>query len=136
DRAGRFRADQLPLGDYVVEIGSVGWTTRFERGVVISEADPTVELGQLQLTASALELEEVVASVDAPPMRVASDRTIYSVGEMSVAAGGVATDALQNVPELQVDVEGNITAMGATPAIHLNGRPAPMQGEALTMFLQ
>jgi hypothetical protein len=55
---------------------------------------------------------------------------------MAVAAGGTATDVLRSIPDLQVSVEGSITTRGATPQLHINGRPAPMQGEALDRYLQ
>ncbi|HSH45348.1 MAG TPA: TonB-dependent receptor, partial [Longimicrobiales bacterium] len=37
--------------------------------------------------------------------------------------------------ELEVDIDGEVTMRGATPEIYLNGRPAPMDGEALNVFL-
>src|SRR5690606_37335539 len=56
--------------------------------------------------------------------------------DMPVAEGGTATDALRTVPELEVDIEGKITMRGTGVQVQLNGRPAPMQGEALDNFLQ
>jgi outer membrane receptor protein involved in Fe transport len=68
----------------------------------------------------------------------AIDRTIYSTRSMPVASsGGTATDVLRNVPELQVDVDGNVTMQGSqSVAIHINGRPTPIRGEALRNYLQ
>ena len=67
---------------------------------------------------------------------VAPDRDIYSVQNMPVASGGTATEVLQSVPELEVDINGEVSLRGAAPQIYLNGRPAPMQGESLAQFLQ
>lgn len=69
-------------------------------------------------------------------MQLLPDRTSYSLKDMPVASGGTATEALRTVPELEVDVDGKVTARGATPRIYINGRPAPMQGEALDNYLQ
>ena len=53
-----------------------------------------------------------------------------------LASGGMATDILQGVPELLVDIDGNVELRGNTPQIYINGRPAPMEGESLQLFLQ
>ena len=55
---------------------------------------------------------------------------------MPVASGGMATDVLRSVPELEVDVNGGVQLRGTAAQIYLNGRPAPMQGESLELFLQ
>jgi len=67
---------------------------------------------------------------------LAPDRSIYNVREMPVAQGGVATDALRAIPELEVDVDDNVRARGGEPQIFLDGRPLPMQGEARKAFLR
>ena len=136
DRAGKFRVDALPAGSYMVQISAVGRSPRIQRGITLTAEAPTSDVGSIRLAAAAVRIEGVVAQAQTPPMRMASDRTIYTLRDMPVVAGGVATDVLRTVPEVEVDVDGKITAMGATPAVHLNGRPAPMQGEALTAFLQ
>ena len=136
DRQGRFRVDALPAGSYLVEVTGVGRATVRRRGVELTAAAPATDLGTIQLAAAAVQIGGVTARGTAPPMRIASDRTIYTLRDMPVVAGGVATDVLRTVPEIEVDVDGKITAMGSSPAVHLNGRPAPMQGEALTAFLQ
>jgi hypothetical protein len=136
DRQGKFRVDALQPGRYLVQVSAVGKATRTQRDVVVTAEAPTAEVGTIRLAAQAVRLEGVVAVGQTPPMRMASDRTIYTLKDMPVVAGGVATDVLRTVPEVEVDVEGKITAMGATPAVHINGRPAPMQGDALTAFLQ
>lgn len=136
DRQGRFRVEGLPVGSYMIQVSLVGKGTIVQRDIAITAAATTADVGAVRLAAAAVQLQGIVARGQAPPMRMASDRTIYSLQDMPVAAGGVATDVLRTVPDIEVDVEGKVTAMGASPAVHLNGRPAPMQGEALTAFLQ
>lgn len=56
---------------------------------------------------------------------------------MVAAKGGKAIDVLRNVPELEVDMNGKVTMRGnQSVEIHLNGRKAPLRGEALTNYLQ
>src|SRR5690606_9029051 len=97
---------------------------------------PSVDLGSIQLTLAPVTLEGLEVQAETPPVRFEPDRTIYLTRDMPAVQGGVATDALRSVPELDVDLEGKVTLRGASPQIFINGRPTPMQGEALQQFLQ
>jgi hypothetical protein len=46
------------------------------------------------------------------------------------------TETFQAIPDLEVDIDGRVTLRGNAPAIYINGRPAPMTGEALAIFLE
>jgi hypothetical protein len=133
---GRFRVDGLAPGDYSVEVSMIGYTPQTRRGVAVTAASPTVDLGEIKLAAAVVLLQGVQARAERPAMQILPDRTAYSTKDMPVASGGTATDALRTVPELEVDVDGKVTSRGATPKIYINGRPAPMQGEALDNYLQ
>lgn len=134
--SGAFLRDGLAYGRYRVEISSIGHASVSRTDVVFSAAAARVDLGTVGLPLAALELEEVRVDAERSQVVLAPDRSIYNVREMPVAQGGMATDALRAIPELEVDVDDKITARGATPQIHLDGRPLPMQGEAQIAFLR
>jgi outer membrane receptor protein involved in Fe transport len=57
------------------------------------------------------------------------DRKVYSVGQDVVSTTGSASDLLQNVPSIQVDVAGNVSLRGDTGVeILINGKPSAMMG--------
>lgn len=134
--SGQFRVSNLPAGEYVVTATLLGHAPARRTGVSVTAGEPVVDLGTLTLTSSAIVLQEIVATGEQSNVIVAPDRTIYSTRDMPVASGGMATDVLQGVPELLVDIDGNVELRGTAPQIYLNGRPAPMQGESLQLFLQ
>lgn len=134
--SGQFRVAGLQPGSYIVSAALLGYSTATRAGVEISGTTSVVDLGTLTLISSAIELEGVVATGEQSNVIVAPDRTIYSTRDMPVASGGMATDVLTSVPELLVDIDGNVELRGSPPQIYLNGRPAPMQGESLQLFLQ
>jgi hypothetical protein len=105
-------------------------------GVTISASAGTVDLGVIRLEPVAVALEGVAVKAARPTVSVLPDRSVYSTNGMPIVAGGTATDVLRSIPDLQVDADGGVSARGATPQIHINGRPAPMQGEALARYLQ
>jgi Outer membrane protein beta-barrel family/Carboxypeptidase regulatory-like domain/TonB-dependent Receptor Plug Domain len=134
DASGRFRLQNVRAGSYTVQAALLGYDTYRRAGVAVGAG--STDLGTLQLSAATLLLEELRVETQASTAVVAADRTIYSTSEMPVAAGGMATDVLRSVPELEVDVNGGVQLRGTVAQIHINGRPAPMQGQSLELFLQ
>ncbi|MGH7483353.1 MAG: TonB-dependent receptor domain-containing protein [Longimicrobiales bacterium] len=135
DPAGFFRARGLAAGRYLLETNLLGYAQR-RVPVALASASDTVRVDPIRLGVAAIALEGVTVEGERAPMVIAADRTIYSTDAMPVASGGVATDVLRSVPELEVDIDGAVTLRGTTPQIYLNGRPAPMEDEALNVFLQ
>ncbi len=134
DAAGRFRIANVAAGRYALQASLLGYSAHRRADVAIA-AEGT-DLGRIELASATLQLEEVRVVTQAATAVVAADRTIYSTRDMPVAAGGMATDVLRSVPELEVPPTGGVQLRGTTPQIHINGRPAPMQGESLDLFLQ
>src|SRR5690606_28560827 len=133
---GRFRLDGIPLGRYRLRITHIGYAPLTTDEVVLTAAVPAVDVGALRLTAQAIALDAIEAAAERAPVVLQADRTVYDAKQTAAAAGN-ATDVLRSVPELEVDINGNVTLRGGQPvAIHLNDRPAPLKGEALTNFLQ
>lgn len=133
---GRFRVTGLRPGRYLVEASRVGYTAVVRRDVAVTAAAPTANVGPIRLAMAALAIGGIEVRGERSDVQVAPDRTIYSTRDIPVAAGGMATDVLRSVPELEVDIEGNVQLRGTGAQIYLNGRPAPMQGESLQQFLQ
>jgi hypothetical protein len=131
---GHFRLELAP-GEYRVRVTHLGYHP-YTREVSLAAGALTADLGTVRLSAAAVAIEGVTVETERSPVVVAPDRTIYDTRDMPAVQGGVATDALRSIPELDVDLEGRVTLQGASPRIHINGRPTPMQGEALQQFLQ
>ena len=137
DDAGRFRVENLPLGRYLLRVSFVGFKPRSSEEIVLTSVEPVKELGEIQLEASAIELDALTAEAERAEVVIEADRTTYNTSAMPIASTGNATDVLRAVPELEVDVDNNVKLRGnQAVAIHLNGRPAPLRGEQLANFLQ
>jgi iron complex outermembrane receptor protein len=134
DAAGRFRIANVAAGRYTLTATLLAHAPYRRADVAVGVAG--ADLGTLQLAAATVRLEEVQVVTQTATAVVAADRTIYSTRDMPVAAGGMATDVLRSVPELEVPPTGGVQLRGTPAQIHLNGRPAPMQGESLELFLQ
>jgi hypothetical protein len=134
--SGAFRIEGVAPGSYVVEVSHIGYRTATRSDVTITASTERFDMGIIELEPSAIALEGIDVRAAPAPIAILPDRNVYSTRDMPAAVGGTATDVLRSVPELEVSMEGSVTTRGATPSIHINGRPAPMQGEALDRYLQ
>ena len=133
DDAGRFRIDDVPAGRYVVQAVYIGYEPARSQAITVAAGDgsTSARCGCAQPSSSRGHSVETRA-----PATFAADRTLYNTADLPAATGGGTTELLQSIPELEVDVQGTVTLDGATPQIYLNGRPVPMEGEALSVFLE
>lgn len=136
DPSGTFRIGGLRAGSYVLEVSSLGYERPAPVPFTLTSNADTARLGTLRLTVRAVTLDEVAVVTERPPVVFAPDRTIYAAEGLAAGAGGSGTQLLEGIPELEVDIDGSIELRGSSPAIYINGRPAPMDGEALSIFLQ
>lgn len=125
---GDFSIDQVPVGQALkIKFSLIGYTevtidaTLTPSGMGAPEKD----LGNIKLTLSAT-MKEVVIEGELPEMRMEFDKRIYEVDKSAMNAGGTAEDVLRNIPSLQVDSDGNVTARNTAPQIFIDGRPTTM----------
>lgn len=134
---GRYRLNGVGTGRYRVHITQLGYSEHSGTVIEVSQGEAVTDAGTVRLEVSAVELDEIAAQAERSPVVMEVDRTVYSTADMPAAKGGTATDLLRQIPELEVDIDGKVALRGnQAVAIHLNGRPAPMKGDALNNFLQ
>jgi outer membrane receptor protein involved in Fe transport len=72
-------------------------------------------------------VEGVVIRSDSTAMRTDIDRRSYSVANDLAAKTGSISDALRNIPSVEVDVQGNVSLRGdANVTILIDGKPSGM----------
>ncbi|MCB0845277.1 MAG: TonB-dependent receptor, partial [Bacteroidetes bacterium] len=84
------------------------------------------DLGNIQLTAESVTLDEVRIEGEATAVTLALDKKIFRVDKNATSVGGTAIDALQNVPSISVDIDGNMTLRNAPPQLFVDGRPTTL----------
>lgn len=134
DGSGRFLLVGVPAGQYTMEVSYIGYAARTREVTVV--AGQTLDAGTIRLSVEAIALEGVTVETQRPQATYAPDRDIYSTESLPAAEGGVATELMMSIPDLDVDFDGTVTLQGSSPQIYINGRPAPMDGEALSAFLE
>ncbi|HZZ31643.1 MAG TPA: TonB-dependent receptor [Phenylobacterium sp.] len=82
--------------------------------------------------------EVVVTGGAASPVQISIDRKSYDVTKDLQAQSGAITDALRNVPSVEVDVQGNVSLRGdSNVTILIDGKPSSLfQGDNKAQALQ
>ena len=134
---GRFTLTPLPLGSYFLECSLIGHASFRSPMFELSEANPRMALKTISLAPSALLLDEVVVSSEKSLFHYDIDRRVYNVDHDVTAKSSTASDLLQNIPSVQVDLDGNVSLRGSPDVMILvNGKKSPLMGKSRADVLQ
>lgn len=127
DKDGEFALTGLSNGRYILTVNFVGYVDA-RRPIVIDGQD--VNIGKIWLKEDAKVLQEVEVVAQGSTMRFELDRKVFTVDQNLAAAGGSVTDALENVPSVDVDQEGNISLRNSENVeVWINGKPSGLTGD-------
>lgn len=128
DGNGRFTISSVPDGTYYVECSFVGMKTTVSAPFSV-KGGGAVDIGKVCMADGGNALGEVVVESRRPTFTAKLDRKVYNVGEDVAALTGSAGDVLQNIPSVDVDMDGNVSLRGnSNVTILINGKPSAMMG--------
>lgn len=133
DGTGAFAFTDLPFGEYKLSYGPAAGPVVETPGFVLDAARLEVDLGRLSAASPAgektLELERMEVSARREAFYNNLDRKVYNVGKDVQSVTGSASDLLQGIPSIQVDVEGEVSLRGDSNVLILvNGKPSALMG--------
>jgi hypothetical protein len=131
DLDGKFVFNNVAAGNYLLQVSFIGYEKGYRNVNVPAQSDA----GEIKLTESATKLSEVVVTATRPLVTMRADRYVVSVSGNIQSAGRDALDILRNTPGLLVDQHGNVSVMGRSVQIWIDGHPSRMSGEQLRAFL-
>ncbi|MFB6453898.1 TonB-dependent receptor domain-containing protein [Chitinophaga sp. Hz27] len=132
DDKGNFSVKGLTPGMFTVSIEFIGYNKKLIDSIKITNTNTAVNLGTISIQSSAKSLGEVVVTSKAPIVESKVDRVVYNAANDLTSQGGVALDVLRKVPQVTVDVDGNVELQGNSNIRFLiNGKPSSMFGNNL-----
>ena len=124
----------------VLRISAMGYGTVFVDVPNTRDGGPTglakIDMGTTVLKEGATLLDVVKVVETRPLYAVDGEKDLYNVSEDASIQTGNASDALQNAPGVEVDVEGNVTLNGSSVTVWINDRPSHLEGEALKQYIK
>ncbi|MEO6131065.1 MAG: carboxypeptidase-like regulatory domain-containing protein [Saprospiraceae bacterium] len=137
DQAGFFKITEVAEGKYSLQIGFIGYHSKEIPYVVISKLNANVQLGNIRLTVEEMNLKEVTVTARKSIIENKIDKMIYNVDQDVTSQTGVAIDVLKKVPQVSVDVDGNVELLGKSGVRFLiNGKPSVIFGSRVVDVLQ
>ena len=130
---GFFKFENIRNNQYILQVTAIG----YENIKQVLDVTENIDLGIIKMYEGAVKLDEVVITEKKPLFANEGEKTLYNVSEDPSIQTGTASDALQNAPGVEVDVEGNITLRGVSSVeIWINGKPSHLNDENLKTYIQ
>lgn len=130
---GEFNFD-VTEGTYTIKVEYISFEPKIYKNRHI---DKKTNMGTVVLQMSSANLDEVVVTAETTQVDVRLDKKIYNIGKDLTTQGSTISDALNNVPSVNVDVEGGISLRGNDNVrILINGKPSAMAGFGSTDVFQ
>ncbi len=107
DDKGNFSLKSKP-GKYYVVIQFIG----YESKTININLKNNVSLGNIVLRPDSALLEEVEVVAEKSTMTMTLDKRVFNVGKDVSSTAGNAIEVLDNIPSVNVDVEGNVSLRG------------------------
>ncbi len=136
DKNGNFEFDNLPIGFYRLVISSMGFSTKNIDSIHIREERYDFNLGDLKLSRSSAQLEEVIVYAEKPLIENKDGKITYNVGESALSAGSSTAEILKNMPLVSNDPEGRILLKGKEPKILIDDKPTDLNAQQLADLLE
>ncbi|GAA3961198.1 TonB-dependent receptor domain-containing protein [Mucilaginibacter dorajii] len=138
DINGNFVLDNLPAGTFTLRLSFVGYDPVVKEAIVLDPSTGGLNLGEVPMIAAKSKmLNEVAVTARKATLQNTEGKKVFSVNQSLVSQGGTAADLLQNVPTLQIDINGNVSLRGSTGVkVLIDGKPSLIAGGDVTQILQ
>lgn len=133
DINGQFEIQNVPQGNMLLRVSAIG----YKNILVPFTVSNNTALGTIKVAPGATQLKEVKITASRPLYAMDGEKLIYNVADDPTIQTGTTSDALQNAPGVEVDIEGNITLRGVSSVeIWVNDKPSKLTAENLKTYLE
>ncbi len=131
DDHGAFSLNGIPFDEYKIFYAPVGASNQETAPFRLDAAHAKLDIGKLVVVAepSTVKMDTVRVSMQKEAFYNSIDRKVYNVGKDLQSANGTASDLMQNIPSVQVDIDGNVSLRGSDNVLILiDGKPSTLMG--------
>ena len=122
DLEGRFKL-KAPQQEVSIEISFIGFQSTEVKELSFSQGK--ADVGVIMLLADSQTLDEIVVRAEKSTTEFKLDKRVFNVGQDLSSTGASAMEVLDNVPSVNVSIEGEVSLRGSTGVqILINGKPS------------
>ncbi len=134
DPTGAFRLAEIPAGSYRLSISLLGFETHSD---TLFSVNGNADLGIVSLKPTNILLKAAEVTAEKSAYVSTIDRKIYYPEKDISAQTGSASEILQNIPSVSVDIDGAVSLRGSANVTFLiNGKPSGLMNRSSASFLQ
>lgn len=131
DNSGKFKLDGIKPGNYYLSISFIGYET-FTLNNITLASNEQKNVGTIKLQPSDQQLDEVEVTAKKNFVEYKIDKKVVNVATSINADNGSAADALENVPSVDVDIDGNVTLRGSSSfTVLIDGKPTALSADEI-----
>ncbi|WDF68614.1 outer membrane beta-barrel family protein [Sphingobacterium oryzagri] len=135
DENGTYIISNIPDGEFIIQVSSVGYESAKSSSFTIKGNSLT--LADMILLPQTQSLEAVTVEGKVPLVQQRDGKLILNVENSTLAAGNNALEVIQRAPGVSVDKDENLQLMGQQGVnVTIDGRQTFMTGEQLATFLK
>ncbi|MCF8368616.1 MAG: TonB-dependent receptor [Bacteroidales bacterium] len=124
DLEGVFIFREVAPSVYIIKVSFMGFETNTS---AVFNHTLITDLGTLSIQPAEILLDDVTITSERSTLIHNIDKKVYNVGKDILSESGSASDILQNVPSITIDVDGNVSLRGTSNILFLvNGRPSAL----------
>lgn len=137
DNRGTFLIEEIPVGRYTMEVSFIGYKKLIIEDIRIGREKSNYSYTDLKLETDASQLSDVELVEQKEFIENKIDKKVVNVDEFNGSESATATEVLETVPSVEVDVDGNISLRGSeTVRILIDGKPAGITDDASSILDQ
>jgi outer membrane receptor protein involved in Fe transport len=134
NKDGVFLFENIFTNNYFIRVSSIGFESN---QTSIFHHDAATDVGEISIRPSDILLEDVIITGEKSLYVQEIDKRVYNVGQDILSESGSASEILQNIPSVTVDVNGQVTLRGTSNITFLiNGRPSALLRRSSATALQ
>ncbi len=129
DREGKFKLEKVPFGRYYAIGNFIGYDKTTIGDIKITPSQKVVDLGTINLKLASTNLQGVEVNADKDRVEFKIDKKVVNVSQDLMGSSGSAVAVLENIPSVNVDIEGNVSLRGSSSfTVLIDGRPSVLTG--------
>ncbi len=131
DSTGKFTIINIESNTYQLKLSFIGYQTLLINNINVQ--DKNIHIGERVLSVLTENIEDITVSGKRNPFIYKVDRKV--INPESFPEADVAIDLLENIPSIQVDIDGKLTYRGdGTFMVFINGHPVSNGDEKLKLI--
>ena len=124
---GEFLIPDVPFGDFILKIDYIGYRPHYSSVSSISKSKPVLKLQKIKLDQTVTMLGSVEIKAQVEMLESNLDKKVFNVESSIISEGATAVEVLEEIPSVDVDLEGNVTLRGSeNVTVLIDGRPTDM----------